>query len=290
MENGILLWRLQTAQPPYMKKELVMRYVFGLVIVALVLATAGGCNAVDALRLAPSEAIKESAATGVQVAQAHQQTAQTTADKALARQELGTAAALQNYIGLPAVTPSSGDLVTRLVYDDAAERAAATTAEKTTTQKQSAADAGAAQAAVGPVTVQAAADGKARPSIADLVPVINQAVAQGVEAANNGAGWPGILLSMLGVGITGASGAVAYGKHRKNQALAAQNQNLTQALQTQAATTTDTLASAQTSAAGNPTVASALAALMQQHEQAQALNHTLAGTAGIVADVSGPGV
>ena len=88
---------------------------------------------------------------------------------------------------------------------------------------------------------------------------------------------------MLGVGITGATGAVAYGKHRQNQTLAAQNQNLTQALQTQAVTTTDTLASAQASAAGNPAVASAIAALAQQHQQAQVLNHTLAGTAGVMA-------
>ena len=97
------------------------------------------------------------------------------------------------------------------------------------------ADARAAHAVVGPVAAQAAADGTARPSLEDLAPVINQAVAQGVAAANNGAGWPGILLSMLGVGITGATGAVAYGKHRQNQTLTAQNQSLTAALQTQAA-------------------------------------------------------
>jgi hypothetical protein len=214
---------------------MIMRKVLMVVFGAMVVAAAGGCNAVDAVRFAPSEAIKESAATGVQAAQAHTQTAQTTADKALAQTQLNTAAALQSYIGLPAMTPSSGDLVTRLVYDDAAERAAATSAAKAAAQKQSVADATAAHASVGPVTAQAAADGTARPSLEDLAPVINQAVAQGVAAANNGAGWPGILLSMLGVGITGASGAVAYGKHRQNQTLTAQNQSLTAALQTQGA-------------------------------------------------------
>ncbi len=212
-----------------------MRQILMVVFGAMVMATAGGCNAVDAVRFAPSEAIKESAATGVQAAQAHTQTAQTTADKALAQTQLATAAALQNYIGLPVTTPSSGDLVARLVYDDAAERAAATSAAKAAAQKQSVADARAAHAVVGPVAAQAAADGTARPSLEDLAPVINQAVAQGVAAANNGAGWPGILLSMLGVGITGATGAVAYGKHRQNQTLTAQNQSLTAALQTQAA-------------------------------------------------------